>query len=102
MYTARQPRSFTGLAEAQDVAIEALTWLSQDSARLERFLAISGLGPDNFRQAAAEPSFLVAVLDYLAADEFLVVAFSEAAGRPPQVVGEARDRLRPRQSEADS
>jgi Protein of unknown function (DUF3572) len=76
------------------VAIEALAWLAQDSARLERFLAISGLGPGNLRQAAAEPSFLGAVLDYLAGDESLLIAFSEATRRAPRSVSEARDRLR--------
>jgi Protein of unknown function (DUF3572) len=84
------------------MAVEALTWLAQNSARLERFLAISGLGPQNLRQAAAEPAFLAAILDYLAADESLLVSFCEATNRPPESVGEAQSRLRLGRSGVDS
>jgi hypothetical protein len=84
------------------VAIEALAWLAQNSARLERFLAICGLGPQNLRQAAAEPAFLAAILDYLAADESLLIAFSEATNRPPASVGVAQSRLRLGESGVDS
>ena len=83
------------------MAIEALAWLAQNSARLERFLAICGLGPQNLRQAAAEPAFLAAILDYLAADETLLVGFCEATNRPPASVGEAQGRLRLGESGVD-
>jgi hypothetical protein len=84
------------------VAIEALAWISQNSSRLERFLAISGLGPQNLRQAAAEPGFPAAILDYLAADESLLVAFCEATDRPPATVEVAQSRLRLGESGVDS
>jgi hypothetical protein len=75
------------------MAVEALTWLAQDSERLDRFLAICGHGPHNLRKAAAEPGFLAAVLDYLAANEPLLIAFSKATDRAPETVNEARTRL---------
>jgi hypothetical protein len=84
------------------VALEALAWLAQDSTRLGRFLTICGLGPNNLRQAAAEPSFLVAVLDYLSSDESLLVAFAAATRRAPQFVSGARERLQAAEPGGDS
>jgi hypothetical protein len=75
---------------AANIAIEALTWLAADEGRLERFLAISGLGPQNLRRAAAEPRFLTAILDYLASNEALLVDFAAYAGRAPEEVARAR------------
>jgi uncharacterized protein DUF3572 len=60
---------------------------------LDRFLALSGLGPHNLRQAAAEPGFLAAVLNHLAAHEQLFIDFAAATRRAPESVAEARDRL---------
>jgi chromosome segregation ATPase len=105
-----RPSSATGLArparrkpvtrdEAAAVALAALDFLGQDGERIGRFLSLSGLDPSSLRQAAAEPGFLPAVLDYVAADEALLVEFAEAAGLAPERIGEARHLLSP---EADS
>jgi hypothetical protein len=83
----------TGLEGASQTAIEALSWLAGDQNRLERFLAISGLGPQNLRKAAAEPRFLVAILDYLASDETLLVGFARDTARSPEEVAGARAAL---------
>ena len=53
-------------AFATDAGIAALAFLAEDEERLSRFLALSGLGPHNLREAAAQPTFLGAVLEYLA------------------------------------
>jgi hypothetical protein len=63
-------------ALAEDMAVAALTFIAHDGERLGRFLALSGLEPGNLREAAAEPSFLVGVLDYLSGDEALLLAFA--------------------------
>jgi hypothetical protein len=78
---------------AANVAIEALAWLAADEGRLERFLAISGLGPQNLRKAAAEPRFLTAILDYLASNEALLVDFARDTGRAPDEVARAHGAL---------
>jgi hypothetical protein len=78
---------------AESTAISALGFLAADEERLERFLALSGLGPHNLRRAAADPRFLAAVLDYLVADEGLLVAFAQQEGLDPGAVARARDRL---------
>ena len=73
-----------GAEAAAQTAIEALGWLAADDDRLERFLAVSGLGPQNLRQAAAEPRFLAAILDYLASNEALLVDFASDSARTPR------------------
>jgi hypothetical protein len=69
------------LAEA--LAIQALTYLAGDGERLGRFLAVTGIGPDEIRSAAGEPGFLVGVLEYLASDEPLLSGFATEAGVAP-------------------
>ena len=83
----------TGREGAESVAIAALGFLAADPERLARFLALSGLGPHNLRQAATSPGFLAAVLDHLAADERLLVAFAAAQNVDPATVTSARDTL---------
>ncbi len=83
----------TGKNSGESIAISALGFLAAEESRLERFLALSGLGPHNLRQAAADPGFLVAVLDHIAADERLLVAFAVQEGLAPAAVVRARESL---------
>jgi hypothetical protein len=78
---------------ATELAIVALTFLAAESERIERFLALTGLGPQSLRAAAHEPGFLLGVLDHVASDEALLLAFAEENGIDPQDVGRARDAL---------
>jgi hypothetical protein len=91
----RSPKSESVPAQsfAAEVAIAALGFLAEDPERLQRFLALSGLGPHNLRRAAADPSFLSAVLEYLASDEPLLLEFASRQGWPPADVVRARDAL---------
>ncbi len=61
---------------AAELAIAALTFIAQEPERLGRFLALSGIGPESLREAAREPDFLLGVLDYVVADEALLVEFA--------------------------
>lgn len=81
---------------AQSIAIEALGFLAGDAQRIERFFALSGLRPENLRAAAGEPGFLAAVLDHLASDEALLLAFAKSAGHDPATLASARELLAPR------
>ena len=76
---------------ADELAIAALVYLTQDEERLERFLALTGLQPGDLRTAATQPGFLSSVLDYVASDEPLLLAFAAQANLPPERVGQARD-----------
>jgi hypothetical protein len=75
---------------AESLAIQALNFLATEPARLERFLALSGLQIESIRAAAAEPDFLAGVLAHLGEDEPLLVAFAAEAGVTPAEVDRAR------------
>ena len=90
---AKQPQ--LSKAAAESIAIEGLTFLAGNPARLDRFLALSGLGRDNLRAAAGEPGFLAGVLDHLASDESLLLAFAANTRHAPATIAKARDILSP-------
>ena len=79
---------------ARSLAVSALSFIAADPDRLNRVLGITGLGPDNLRTAAADPAFLGSVLDYLVADEKLLVEFAADAGVKPETVARAHEALR--------
>ncbi|WP_395666411.1 DUF3572 domain-containing protein [Methylocella sp.] len=89
------PRA-AALERAETLAIEALGHIAGDETTLERFLSLSGLSPETLRAAAAEPGFLAGVLDFLAGDESLLLAFAANAGRDPAEITRARETLAPR------
>jgi Protein of unknown function (DUF3572) len=80
-------------AAAEQLAIAALGFIADESERLGRFLAMTGLGPGSLRNAARERHFLAGVLDHVAADETLLVAFAARHEVDPDAVMRARDEL---------
>ncbi len=78
---------------AETLAIEALQFLAADVDRLQRFLATTGLGPQNLREAARDSNFLVSVLDHVCDDERLLLAFAEVASADPAGIVAARVKL---------
>lgn len=89
MERARQ-RKIAPRDEAVALAIQGLGHLAAEPERLSRFLALTGLDPAEVRAAMREPGFLAGVLEYLAADEALLVAFAREAGVAPGAIEEAR------------
>jgi Protein of unknown function (DUF3572) len=87
-------KQLTGEA-AEALALAALEFLARDEERIGRFFSLSGLDPGSLRKAAAEPGFLPGVLDHLATDETLLLAFAGEAGIAPEQIGEARRLLAP-------
>ena len=79
--------------DPEDVAIAALSFIAADPERLSRFLGLSGLEPATLRAAAAEPGFLAQVMEYVAADESLLLAFAANAGHHPEAVAQAARKL---------
>ena len=77
----------------EKLAIVALGFLAQDPERLGAFLAVSGIGPEMIRRAAADPAFLAGVLDHVASDDSLLLAVAEHAGVRPEAVMRARAAL---------
>lgn len=93
MHYPKKGRLSTSPASALSVAIAALTFLAADPERLTKFLSMTGLGPHNLRGAAADPGFCGSVLDYLLADEPLLLAFAADAGFEPGDVARAHQGL---------
>ncbi len=74
---------------AEELAIQALTFLAAYPVRLGSFLAATGIGPSQIRAASGEPGFLAGVLDFLASDDRLIVDFGAATGADPADVARA-------------
>lgn len=79
--------------DAEALAIQALTFIAGDGERLGRFLAVTGIGPDEIRDAAREPGFLGGVLDYIVSDERLIADFVSEADLDPADIERGRAML---------
>jgi hypothetical protein len=89
MAKAPKARLSTSPDAGMSIAVAALNFLAADVPRLERFLSITGLGPNNLRDAAADAGFCASVLDYVLSDEPLLLSFAEAEGLHPEQVARA-------------
>ena len=89
-------------ADAETLAVQALTFIASDPDRLGRFLAATGIGPADLRAAAREPLFLAGVLDHLANNETELVAFAKETGIRPEEVMARREQLAGRAWERDT
>ncbi len=76
-------------ADAEHLAIKAITFISGDEVRLDRFLSLTGWTPDSLKQDAGRPAFLMAILDHLSSDESLLLTFAAETGTDPALVGNA-------------
>ena len=75
------------------LAIAALTFIAEEPERLGRFLALTGIGPESLRAAARDPGFLLGVLEHVAGDEALLLAFATRHEIDPEDIARARDVL---------
>ena len=89
------PRHESLRAAAEELAVKALIFLAADEDRIRRFSDISGLCLENLRAAAESPNFLAGVLDYLAGDESLLLAFAANSSIDPAQVQRAQAILSP-------
>lgn len=75
------------------LAISALAHIAADDERLQRFLAVTGLDPSNLRAEAEKPGFASGVLDYVCADESLLIGFAAEHSLAPEAVASAQRML---------
>jgi hypothetical protein len=88
------PRRKTPVTSGDDViALKALTFLAANDDRFQRFIGLTGLTLDEIRNGAAEPRFLAAVMNYLRADQSLLLTFAEQEALAPADVDRAGLRL---------
>lgn len=74
-------------------ALQALGWVLGDGDRAERFLALTGLTPDELRSGLGDPAVQGAVLEFLCGHEADLIAAAEALGMTPSELAATRERL---------
>ena len=75
------------------LALSALAATLTDERRAQRFLDVTGIGTDELRRRAAEPSLLAALLSFLEAHEPDLIAVAELVSVAPQQLVHARAEL---------
>ena len=92
--TARLKKSVQNPREvAEIVAIQALSFIAAEPARLGGFLAETGIGPETLRKSASDPKFLASVLDFVLRDDATVKAFADASQLHPTNIAAAHQAL---------
>jgi hypothetical protein len=80
-------------AEAETLALNALTFLAKSPDDLARFVTISGIRPSDLRDRAGDPEILAAVMDFILADDSRVTGLCEAFASDPRLLHLARQAL---------
>ena len=79
--------------EAEAIALRALAFLAEDPARLGRFLALTGMEPEELRAGAGRQETLAAVLDHVLQDESMLLEFTANNAIAPDQIAPARHLL---------
>jgi uncharacterized protein DUF3572 len=79
--------------DAVALALAALAATLGDPRRAQRFIDLTGIGTDELRRRAGEPSLLAALIRFLEAHEPDLVTVSDELGVSPDVLVEARREL---------
>ncbi len=74
---------------ASAIALQGLAFLASDDDRVSRFFALTGMAPDDMRASASETHMQAAVLEYLLADESLLLVFAAEVGVRPELIAPA-------------
>lgn len=74
---------------AETIAAEGLAFLAEEPAHLRHFFLTSGLDPAALRARADTPEVLLAVLEYLANDEPLLLVFAASRKVAAESIGQA-------------
>ena len=80
---------------AQTIAISGLQYIAGDEEQLSRFIALTGISPDEMREAAGTESFLIAILEFFMGDEPTLLAFSASHNLNPADIQKALYALSP-------
>lgn len=88
-----RPKKGESTFDPVELALRAFGFIAASDERVDRFLALTGLDPNEMRGLLGDPGFHLAVLDHFAGDERLLLAFTEAEGLSPELIGHARRML---------
>lgn len=78
---------------AETIAAQGLAFLTADPHHLQRFLALTGIAPGDLKRRIGTGEVLVAVLNFLAQDESLLLTFAASHRLAPETIGAALARL---------
>jgi len=78
---------------AESMALQALGWLASQPELLPDFMAATGAAPETLRDAASQPEFLGAVMDFILSEDAMVTAFCDSARLPYMAPMRARAAL---------
>jgi hypothetical protein len=79
-------KSVPDQATAEEIGLRALVFVTEDKARLVRFLGDTGLTPEDLRQRAGEPGMQAAILEYLLGNEPELLVFAAGVGVDPEMI----------------
>jgi hypothetical protein len=79
--------------QAATIALKGLAYLANSESSLDSFLDLSGADRDTLRARADEPEFLVSLLDFMLANEELLVGFCDRESIDVRAVHMARHAL---------
>jgi hypothetical protein len=79
--------------ESSDIILKLLVFLSQDEERMTRFLALSGIDPQDLRERHGDPVFQGFLLDYLFQDDQTTSAFCDDVQISPEALMRVRRKM---------
>jgi hypothetical protein len=89
----RVPRKEPRRADPETTALKAVAFIVSDQDLASRFLALTGLGPDELRAGLGDRGVLASVLGFLESHEPDLIACADILGVPPGTLVEARRQL---------
>jgi hypothetical protein len=90
----RETNAHDGSGESAETwALHALAWVLSEPGRAERFVALTGISPEDLRARAGDPAVLDAVLAFLEGHEPDLFACAKYLGVAPIELITARQRL---------
>lgn len=75
---------------SEDIALQALLFISEDTKRLSHFLKITGFSQKSIKENIMIPDFLIGVLDYLLSEDSLLLTFCSNKDIDPAIVEPAK------------
>ena len=88
-----KPAKLKSKDDAETIALQVLAFLLADDTQSSRFLALTGITPDDLRQGATSPEIQTAAFDYILSDEGLLLTFCQQAGIDPALMAHAHHLL---------
>ncbi len=86
------------MREPDDLDLKILTALATNPERLGRFIDLTGIQINTIREASLKPEFWLAIYEYVAADEPLLLEISSEINETPEIIMQAWKRLLPPES----